>query len=381
MAKQIRRIDYYDLWQSTKQSSSSSELTGIDRTASQSSNNSASAVLPIQSDVSASVPENNDSAVNIQLAKPSEPAAEHVSNIVSDSVRNTAEVKAIAADPAAEFNDMMQKGIGSAADDSMLAGVSIVNVDPADDEYDADDENDTLISDPVSEDESVEPEMTQVYKKDDDAYRDKNVQQTENEYLSDRSADSKSHERFQTSMPRQQSQPVSQPVSQPRRELLPEDEEGTVTIKNFPKAMVNRMKNMFPTANNQNDPIIAYIYLKEGQPPDMPVSDAVKALAASYSGEKVSARDIQLMVEKDLLQVDNRIRDMMKIVQAIELGVAYDICKAAGLTRYDADDPGTVDFLEKNVLDLFARLERQSQTKVSKDNDKEGRDIYKSKYR
>lgn len=379
MAKQIRRIDYYDLWQSTKQSSGSSESTGINSIASQSDHDSASAVLPMQSGVPAGASENNDPAVNTQLAKPSEPTAEHVPNTAQDPVGDTA--KAVAADPAAEFNDMMQKGIGSAADDSILAGVSIVNVDPADDEYDADDGNDMPISDPVSENEPVEQEMSQVQEKEYDAYRNENVQQTENEYLSDRSADNKPHERSQMPMPRQQSQPVSQPVFQPRRELLPEDEEGTVTIKNFPKAMVNRMKNMFPTANNQNDPIIAYIYLKEGQPPDMPVSDAVKALAASYSGEKVSARDIQLMVEKDLLQVDNRIRDMMKIVQAIELGVAYNTCKAAGLTRYEADDPGTVDFLEKNVLDLFARLERQSQTKVSKDNDKEGRDIYKSKYR
>ena len=167
----------------------------------------------------------------------------------------------------------------------------------------------------------------------------------------------------------------SKPVQARRVNAQVASSGGTSVLKKFPTDLALHIQSMFPDANNMNDAVAAYVYLKEGKPDDMNVPDNIKDIAESYIGETVTAKDVQNELEKQLMQLQIHDRLQNKKLESIELALAYILFDRIGFRKKQQDSPGTIDFLESGVADLINRLETQSELKSSRDKQRNGRPI------
>lgn len=138
---------------------------------------------------------------------------------------------------------------------------------------------------------------------------------------------------------------------------------GNSVLKAFPTSLVQIARNSFPeeAVSNNTEAVAAYIYYKEGCPPDVNVPQNIKNIAKLYNRGGVTTEDLQDSFEDNMRTVDAHLRDLIKIVHAIELGVAYGLCDHIGFRTKDQNSPGELEFLEQAIIDVVKRLNAQSE--------------------
>lgn len=147
------------------------------------------------------------------------------------------------------------------------------------------------------------------------------------------------------------------------------------TLKKFPTELAQYIKKLFPEARTMDEAVAAYVYMKEGEPDDIPVPKEIKQLVKGYIGEAVTLKDVQDEVLKELTRVREYNTRVMKKLNAVELAVGYDIFDRLGFRKANALTPSELNFLEAGMSDLIKQLEKQSEIKQNRDQQKSGRPI------
>lgn len=189
--------------------------------------------------------------------------------------------------------------------------------------------------------------------------------------------------------PKQVSQPVVSPkasqsvkkstaksVQPVHRPMGKSEEEFPIShIKKFPRDLAQRIKTLFPAARTIDEALAAYVYLKEGKPAEIPMTERLFEVMDSYSGEVITVKDAQDELVKEILQLKVHDRLLAQKLETIELAVAYSLFDRIGFRKNDQNSPGTIDFLEQGVGDMITRLEQQSKLNQMRNNAKNGRPI------
>ena len=169
-------------------------------------------------------------------------------------------------------------------------------------------------------------------------------------------------------------QPSSRRVSKNNTEV-----KGNSVIRNFPKSIMNYVKNKFSVETRQEDILAAYIYIAAGKPVDMEISDNVKTVVDSYCGEDITIRDLK---EEILTKLDN-LKEMIRKddnfiktkLNEIELAVVYSLYCHFDWLKDEPESAGDVKFLEQGINDLFRALGRDAEAKRLRDAVKNGTPI------
>lgn len=146
-------------------------------------------------------------------------------------------------------------------------------------------------------------------------------------------------------------------------------------VRNFPTELINTLKMLFPSAKNQTDILVAFVYLSLGKPNDIDIPDSARELIADYRGEDVSNRDVQDNLSSAISQLKVTDRQILQKLSAIELMSSYVLFDRLGFRKKDQKSPDSVDFLENGMADLINQLEKQSDLKVMRDTQKKGTPI------
>lgn len=163
------------------------------------------------------------------------------------------------------------------------------------------------------------------------------------------------------------------------------------SMKNIPQHMLNYIRDQFPAATSMNDALSAYVYVHEGCPADMAITQGIADVAKSYRGPESDFTNEtlydNLLKEFDslsgqfssLMSEFNRMKTqymtVIAKVSAVEMAIVYDLCDRIGFRTKAQDSPATINFLESCVSDMMAQLERESAMKTSRDAVKSGRPI------
>ena len=137
--------------------------------------------------------------------------------------------------------------------------------------------------------------------------------------------------------------------------------------------------------------LAAYIFIKEGYPSDMPITQRVSDIVDLYHGKyEVSNADIQekLLDMTDRLNVEfNNIRqlirqDVMRKLTAVELISLYDVFRQMNFSLQDnVGSPEEVNFQERGMAEMQKSLERQTSNKLERDKIDNGHDVYAARYK
>lgn len=148
-------------------------------------------------------------------------------------------------------------------------------------------------------------------------------------------------------------------------------------IKKFPSDLARHIKSLFPTATTMDEALTAYVYMKEGEPPDILVPDNIQTIIASYIGDIVTPKDVQEELMKELLKIREMNNKTMRKLNSIELAIAYELFDRAGFRKepISALSPGELNFLGAGISDLIKQLEKQAELKQNRDNQRAGRPI------
>lgn len=148
-------------------------------------------------------------------------------------------------------------------------------------------------------------------------------------------------------------------------------------IKKFPSDLARHIKSLFPAANTMDEALTAYVYMKEGEPPDILVPDNIQTIIDSYIGDVVTPKDVQEELMKELLKIREMNNKTMRKLNSIELAIAYELFDRAGFRKepISALSPGELNFLGAGVSDLIKQLEKQAELKQNRDNQRAGRPI------
>lgn len=142
----------------------------------------------------------------------------------------------------------------------------------------------------------------------------------------------------------------------------------TIQLSKFPREVMNFVKKEFPDASRREDALVAYIYIKSGK--SFEVSDDIKELAASYSGD----RTIQNM-EQRMNALERNVSALAQLVTELHNAVCYLIFDRKGFSNLSPTDPRSIDFFENGVLDVRERLHEASIQQSKEDAIKKGRPI------
>lgn len=155
------------------------------------------------------------------------------------------------------------------------------------------------------------------------------------------------------------------PVTKPG----PKFTSSTVQVQNFPRELMDAVREQVPGSTNNSDALAAFVYFKLGQP-ELVVPQKIKDLASKCEGDH-QVENIALRLES----MEQQMRGFGSIMQELELGIAYFIFDRLGFRRNTPKDARSIDFLENGVLDTRDRL-REMQSQVRKrDLLKKGRPI------
>lgn len=133
----------------------------------------------------------------------------------------------------------------------------------------------------------------------------------------------------------------------------------------------------------------AYIFIKEGYPSDMPITQMVSDIVDTYKGEyEISTADIQeklsgmndrIISEFSSLRLFLR-QEMMKKLNAIELAAVYDVFQGMGFsTEESVGSAEEVDFLEAG--EMQRSLDRQAISKMEYDKLDDGTYAYNARFK
>lgn len=142
----------------------------------------------------------------------------------------------------------------------------------------------------------------------------------------------------------------------------------TIQLSKFPREVMNFVRKEFPDASRREDALVAYIYIKSGK--SFEVSDDIKELAASYSGD----RTIQNM-EQRMNALERNVSVLSQLVTELHNAVCYLIFDRKGFSNLSPEDPRSIDFFENGVLDVRERLHEASIQQSKEDAIKKGRPI------
>ena len=146
-------------------------------------------------------------------------------------------------------------------------------------------------------------------------------------------------------------------------------------IKRFPSDLAKHIKSLFPAATTMDEALTAYVYIKEGEPPDIPVPSNIQAIIDSYVGDVVTPKDVQEELMKELLRIREMNNKTMRKLNSIELAISYELFDRFGFRKASALTPGELNFLEAGISDLIKQLEKQAELKQTRDTQKSGRPI------
>lgn len=143
-------------------------------------------------------------------------------------------------------------------------------------------------------------------------------------------------------------------------------------IKDFPRALMQKVRSLFPDATNNNDALSAFVitHLRE----DITVSDTVDALVENFN-----KNDPIVGVHERLRNLETQVSALVKGLSEIELGLSYIIYDRLGYRNVQPKDARSTDMLESNragsVTDIVSRLREQATQMRRQDNIKNGRPI------
>lgn len=140
------------------------------------------------------------------------------------------------------------------------------------------------------------------------------------------------------------------------------------SIRDFPTNLLAIAKAEFPSAQNQTDALAAYVYVKSGK--KVTISDEVQLLVDTWDGDNTVAN-----LEKRVGSLENSVREMKKMLESLNLLMAYIAFDRLGYRNEQARSPRDVNLLENGVEDLMARVDEQADAKRKHDAVKNGRPI------
>ena len=185
-----------------------------------------------------------------------------------------------------------------------------------------------------------------------------------------REKEAKLRERTSQANAKNRPKPAKQTPS--KGKTVSEDEIQYAYLRKVPKELVQRIKAQFPTAATMDEAVAAYLFLKEGKPNDVTVTERIRSVAANYVGEEISAKDAQDEILKAITQLTLQLRTLSKKSNAIELAAVYMLFDYIGFRKKDQISPSDVDFLEKGINEFITNLEKSAEVKAMKDRNRAG---------
>jgi hypothetical protein len=140
------------------------------------------------------------------------------------------------------------------------------------------------------------------------------------------------------------------------------------SIRDFPTNLLAIAKSEFPSAQNQTDALAAYVYVKSGK--NVAISDSIRELVDDWEGDHTVAN-----IEKRVTSLENSVREIKKMLESLNLLMAYVAFDRLGYRNEQARSPRDVNLLENGVEDLMKRVDEQADTKRKHDAVQNGRPI------
>lgn len=145
----------------------------------------------------------------------------------------------------------------------------------------------------------------------------------------------------------------------------------TVQVPKFPKEVMKFVRQEFPDAKCNQDALAAYVYIKSGRA--MTVSDDIKDLAKTYSGDKTIEN-----MESRMKTLEDNIRALSKLAEETELALSLLLYDRYGFRQDSPSRPDNIDMLESGyngVLAVRERLRKSIALQKKQDNIRDGRPI------
>lgn len=163
------------------------------------------------------------------------------------------------------------------------------------------------------------------------------------------------------------------PKNARRAAKIQDDSDAVSVIKNMPTCIVQHIKSMFPGGVTQSEALAAYVYIKEGRPDSLQVSERIRDVADSYKGDASTIEDLKMDLESQIRDIKQKNARMFSKLESIELGVVYTIFDRAGFRKEDMPDPGSINFLEGRIMEMAKQLDKQAADQHMRDSIREGR--------
>lgn len=166
----------------------------------------------------------------------------------------------------------------------------------------------------------------------------------------------------------------------PKYRQVPRNSDGSTpvsTVKNIPTDLLNYVKSQFRyAAPNNTIAVAACLYAAVGFPQTVDVSDEIKQYANDFISDAVVIEDIRELMLARFSKIDMTLRDALRKMNDLEVGIVYSIFEKLGFkTEAAALTPSEVDFLEIGTGDLRRQLEKQSHGQWERDIQNKGRPI------
>lgn len=135
-------------------------------------------------------------------------------------------------------------------------------------------------------------------------------------------------------------------------------------LKKVPVDLVALAESYFPTAANKQDAIAAYIYIKEGKPTDVNIPDGVREIAESYTGETMTAADVDKSLKGSVQEfrtyVQKQLRALAERLYTVEMLLGYSVFDQLEFRQKSVPTPQDIDLQETGLADLLKHVEKQA---------------------
>lgn len=141
-------------------------------------------------------------------------------------------------------------------------------------------------------------------------------------------------------------------------------------LKSVPMDLVALAAEYFPNASNKTDAVAAYIYIKEGCPPDVNIPDEIKEIAKSYTGTITTVEDSTSLLSRDIMDlrsyVQKQLLELASRLYTVEMLIGYSLFDQLEFSQSTAPTPADVDFGESGFSDMLKHAEKEAQKQYKK---------------
>ena len=145
------------------------------------------------------------------------------------------------------------------------------------------------------------------------------------------------------------------------------DPVATVRIPEFPRALIQEVRNIYKEATTNSDALAAFTYAQLGNP-DLMVSEDVKRLVQGNDADNTLVN-----VEQRMRHLEDMLFAMSDRLNELELILSFLVFDRVGFRKEIPNSPYEVNPLEKGVVDVVKKMRESAEKKKKWEQQSEGR--------